>query len=165
MSMIQIRPAVADDLDAILQIYNDAVTNTTAIWNDDPTDLAERTRWWSQRTDAGFPVLVATIDRAVVGYASYGPFRPFAGYRHSAELSIYVDAGRRGRGIGHRLLAALIENAENSGIHALLAGIEAGNAASIALHAAHGFVETGRLPEVGRKFGRWLDLVFMQRLL
>lgn len=165
MSDVIIRPADREDLSAILAIYNDAVVNTTAIWNDDPVDLAERERWFQQRTDGGYPVLVADLGGSVAGYASYGPFRPFAGYRHSAELSIYVERNCRGRGIGRHLLAALVAEAERRGIHALIAGIEAENTASIALHRGFGFMEVARMPEVGQKFGRWLDLVLMQRLL
>lgn len=165
MPDVIIRPADRADLPAVLAIYNDAVLHTTAIWNDTAVDLEDRERWFQQRTEGGYPVLAADFGGAVVGYASYGPFRPFAGYRHSAELSIYVAQNHRGKGIGRLLMVALLREAEARGIHALLAGIEAENSASIALHRAFGFSEVGRLPEVGQKFGRWLDLVFMQRLL
>ncbi|WP_108260852.1 GNAT family N-acetyltransferase [Mangrovicoccus ximenensis] len=162
---MDIRQASAADAGAIAEIYNDAVLNTTAIWNDHVTDAAGRAAWMAERQGAGYPVLVADEDGTVLGYATYGPFRPHDGYRHTAELSIYVRSDLRGRGTGSRLLERLAALAEESGIHVLVGGIEAGNAASLALHRRHGFEETGRLPQVGTKFGRWLDLVFMTRVL
>ena len=162
---VVLRDATCDDLPAILAIYNDAVLNTSAIWNEATSDLAGRRAWFDQRTGAGYPVLVAEVGGEIAGYATYGPFRPHDGYRHSAELSVYVATGRRGAGLGDRLLALLVERARAAGIHVLIGGIEAGNAGSIRLHARHGFVEAGRLPQVGAKFGRWLDLVLMQLIL
>lgn len=162
---LRVRDAERADMAAVLAIYNDAVAHSTAIWNDVIVDLADREQWFETRTGAGFPVLVAETEEGVVGYATYGPFRPHDGYRHTAELSVYVAGGQRGRGIGAALLGALVERAEASDLRVLVAGIEAENAVSIALHRRHGFVETGRMPEVGRKFGRWLDLVLMQRRL
>jgi L-amino acid N-acyltransferase len=162
---VVVRDAAPDDLPAILAIYNDAVLTGTAIWNDTVSDLAGRRSWFEERRAAGFPVLVATVGGEVAGYAGYGPFRPHQGFRHTAELSIYVADGRRGGGVGGRLMAALVERARSARLHVLVGGIEAGNAGSLRLHARHGFVETGRLPQVGAKFGRWLDLVFMQLTL
>lgn len=160
-----IRHATEADLPAILAIYNDAVERTTAIWNERLVDLEDRRAWLKTRTDGGFPVLVAHRDGQTIGYASYGPFRAFDGYRHTTELSVYVDKTTRGAGVGRLLVTELIEEAKRRGVHVLIAGIEAGNAASIGLHASLGFNETGRLAEVGRKFDRWLDLVLMQRIL
>jgi phosphinothricin acetyltransferase len=161
-----IRPACVDDLPGILAIYNDAVLNTVAIFNDDTVDLADRRAWFEARAAAGFPILVAADGAGgVLGYASYGPFRPQQGFRHAAELSVYVAADARGRGIGDRLMTALVEEATRRGICVLIGGIEGENAASIRLHRRHGFEETGRMPAVAVKFGRWLDLVFMQRRL
>jgi L-amino acid N-acyltransferase YncA len=162
---VAVRDATHDDLPVILSIYNDAVLNSTAIWNETASDLAGRTAWFDERRAAGFPVLVSTAAGDVTGYATYGPFRPHQGYRHTAELSIYVAGRRRGSGIGGLLMAALVDRAIRSGVHVLIGGVEASNAVSLALHARHGFVETGRLPQVGTKFGRWLDLVIMQRVL
>lgn len=159
---VQIRAASVADLPSILDIYNDAVRETTAIWNDDEVDLADRHNWFETRRQRGFPVLVATIDDQVAAYASYGDFRAFAGYRFTVENSIYVAAAHRGKGIANKLLPALIEEARAQKRHAMIAGIEAQNAASLALHAKFGFVEVGRLPEVGYKFGRYLDLIFME---
>lgn len=160
-----IRDAVPADAVAILSIYNHAVLETTAIWNDAASDLAGREAWLSARQAAGFPVLVAEIDGVVAGFASFGDFRAWEGYRFTVEHSVYVAPDRHRAGIGRALLAALIERALAAGKHAMIGGIEAGNTASIRLHEALGFREVGRLPQVGAKFGRWLDLVFLQLTL
>jgi L-amino acid N-acyltransferase YncA len=157
-----IRPAVEPDLPDILAIYNDAVVNTTAIWNWNTADLANRQAWFESRAKQGYPILVAGAEGSVLGYASYGDWRPFDGYRFTVEHSIYVADAARGQGVGAKLLGALIGKAQDAGKHVMLGGIEAGNEASLALHRRFGFVETGRLPQVGQKFGKWLDLVFMQ---
>jgi L-amino acid N-acyltransferase len=157
-----LRTATLDDLPAILEIYNDAVLNTTAIWNWNTVDLANRQAWFEARARQDYPILVAGAPGEVLGYASYGDWRPFDGYRFTVEHSIYVAREARGRGIGAALLEALIARAREGGKHIMLGGIESGNTASLALHRRFGFVETGRMPEVGQKFGKWLDLVFMQ---
>jgi len=160
-----IRPAGDGDLPAILAIYNDAVVNTTAIWNDDVVDLDNRRAWFAARTGQGYPVLVAEEGGRVLGYGSYGDFRPFQGYRFTVENSVYVAADARGKGAGAALLAGLVDHASAAGKHVMIAAITAGNEASVRLHARAGFVETGRLGEVGFKFGRFLDLVLMERRL
>jgi L-amino acid N-acyltransferase len=160
-----IRPATEADLPAILAIYNDAVINTTAIWNWSPVDLANREAWFAARSAQSYPVLVVEEGGAVLAYASFGDWRPFDGYCRTVEHSIYVATGARGRGLGSALLQALILEARGLGKHVMVGGIDAANEASLALHRRAGFVETARMPEVGLKFGRWLDLVFMQRML
>lgn len=160
-----IRPATEADLDAILAIYNDAVVKTTAIWNDRPVDLANRRAWFFARASQGYPILVAGEEGQVVGYGAFGDFRPFEGYRFTVEHSVYVAEGVRRRGIASALLAALEERARGMGKHVMVGGIAADNDASLRLHERLGFVETGRMPEVGFKFGRWLDLVLMQKTL
>lgn len=160
-----IRPATEADLPAILAIYNDAVVNTAAIWNDDIVDLDNRIAWFRTRIGQGFPVLVAVEGDSVLGYASYGDFRAFQGYRFTVENSIYVASEARGKGAGSALLSALMDAAKLQGKHVMVAGIEAGNAVSIRLHEKQGFVETARMPELGFKFGRYLDLVFLQKQL
>ncbi len=160
-----IRDAVEADLPAILAITNDAVRNTTAVWNETPTTLEARTAWLRDRQAQGYAVLVVEAAGRVAGFASLGPFRPFEGYARTTELSIYVDRDARGQGHGSELLGALVERAKALGMHVIVAGIAGDNEVSIKLHARHGFAEVGRMPEVGRKFGRWLDLVLMQRLL
>ncbi|MBN9434127.1 MAG: N-acetyltransferase [Bosea sp.] len=160
-----IRPAGEGDLAEILAIYNDAVVNTTAIWNDDVVDLDNRRAWFAARTAQGYPVLVAEEAGRVLGYGSYGDFRPFQGYRFTVENSVYVAAEARGKGAGAALLEGLVDHASAAGKHVMIAAITAGNEASVRLHARAGFVETGRLGEVGFKFGRFLDLVLMERRL
>jgi L-amino acid N-acyltransferase YncA len=162
---VVVRPATDPDLPAILAIYNDAVRHTTAIWNDTLVDLDNRRAWHEARVRLGYPVLVGEEDGEVVAYGSFGDFRAFDGYRFTVEHSVYVAEGSRRRGIASALIMALVERASALGKHVMVAGIAADNGASIALHHRLGFVETGRMPEVGKKFGRWLDLVLMQRTL
>ncbi|MFT4163583.1 GNAT family N-acetyltransferase [Shinella sp.] len=159
---ITIRDAAEADLPGIMDIYNDAVANTTAIWNEAVVDLENRMAWFTARRERGFPVLVAVRGRQVLGYASYGDWRAFDGYRHTVEHSVYVQKDARGTGTGKRLLKALIDRASFNGIHVMIAGIEAENAASIRLHEKLGFRVVGRFSEVGIKFGRWLDLTCME---
>ena len=160
-----IRDATPADAAAILPIYNHAALETTAIWNEGASDLAGRQAWMAARRDAGFPVIVAEVEGAVAGFGSYGPFRAFDGYRLTVEHSVYVDPARHRLGIGRLLLEALIARARAAGLHAMIGGIESGNAASINLHQSLGFRDVGRLPQVGAKFGRWLDLSFLQLIL
>lgn len=161
-----IREATTDDLPALLAIYNDAVLNTTAIWNERPVDLANRQAWFDARATQGYPILVA-VDEAlqVLGYASFGDWRPFEGFCNTVEHSVYVRHDTRGQGLGPLLMQALIERAREVGKHVMVAAIESGNAASVRLHERLGFTITGQMPQVGCKFGRWLDLTFMQLIL
>ena len=152
-------------LPGILAIYNHAVEHSTAIWNDVLVDLENRREWWRARAQAGFPIFVAVADDDVLGYASYGPFRPFDGYRLTVEHSVYVEEGARRRGVASALLAALEEHARAAGMHVMVGGIAADNKPSLRLHQKLGFEESARMKEVGQKFGRFLDLVLMQKLL
>lgn len=161
-----IRDARPGDLPAIRDIYNDAVLNTTAIWNEQAVDLGNRQAWFSARQTQGYPVLVAVdAEDNVLGYASFGDWRPFDGFRHTVEHSVYVRSDQRGNGLGPLLMSALIERARAGGKHVMVAAIESGNAASIRLHERAGFAITGQMPQVGTKFGRWLGLTFMQLVL
>ncbi len=158
-----IRDASDADAAAIAAIYNHAVVHTTAIWNDAQVDAANRVAWMGDRRRLGYPVLVAVDDGGdVVGYASFGDWRAFDGYKYTVEHSVYVRHDRRGGGIGRSLMLALIERARAIGKHVMVAAIEAGNEGSIALHLSLGFQRTGLMPQVGTKFGRWLDLAFLQ---
>ncbi|TCW78025.1 GNAT family N-acetyltransferase [Burkholderia sp. SRS-46] len=160
---MEIRDAGPEDVEGITAIYNDAVAHTTAIWNDLTVDAANRTAWLGDRRKAGYPVLVAAdAHGAVLGYASFGDWRAFDGYRHTVEHSVYVRNDQRGNGIGLALMQALIGRARAIGKHVMVAGIEANNAGSIRLHDKLGFEHVGHLKEVGMKFGVWLDLAFMQ---
>jgi phosphinothricin acetyltransferase len=160
-----IRDAIESDLPAIVDITNHAILHTTALWTNTPATLESRGTWWRDRVATGFPVLVAEEGGKVLGFASYGTFRPFEGYLHSVEHSVYVATEAHGRGLGRALLASVIAHAQAAGKHVMIGAIEADNSVSLRLHASLGFVETGRLNEVGRKFDRWLDLVFMQLML
>ncbi|MOA32405.1 N-acyltransferase YncA [compost metagenome] len=129
-------------------------------------DLGNRQAWFSARQSQGYPVLVMVdAEENVLGYASFGDWRPFDGFRHTVEHSVYVCRDQRGNGLGPLLMSALIERAKACGKHVMVAAIESGNAASIRLHERAGFVTTGQMPQVGTKFGRWLDLTFMQLVL
>jgi phosphinothricin acetyltransferase len=159
----EIRDAAEGDVEAITAIYNDAVLHTTAIWNEATVDAAERRAWLDARRRQNYPVLVAVTPAGdVLGYASFGDWRAFDGYRHTVENSVYIRTDRRGAGIGEALMRALIARARQAGKHAIVAGIEARNRASIRLHEKLGFAQVGFFPEVGVKFGQWLDLVFLQ---
>ena len=163
---MKIRDAGPDDMPAVTVIYNEAVANTTAIWNEVSVDTANRVEWLDARRKSGYPVLVAVDDDAgVVGYASFGDWRAFDGYRHTVEHSVYVRSDQRRKGIAEALMSALIERARDLGKHVMVAAIEAQNASSIRLHEKLGFRQVGLLPEVGTKFGKWLDLAFMQIVL
>ncbi|KEC76073.1 UNVERIFIED_ORG: phosphinothricin acetyltransferase [Rhizobium esperanzae] len=159
---VLIRDATEADLPAIREIYNHAVEHTTAIWNETLVDLDNRREWMRARQGRGFPVIVAELSGKVAGYASYGDWRAFDGYRHTVEHSVYVDKDCRGAGIGETLMRELIVRAAAADVHVMIAGIEAENTASIRLHEKLGFRIAGRFSEVGTKFGRWLDLTCME---
>jgi phosphinothricin acetyltransferase len=163
---VLIRDARPEDAATIASIYNDAVENTTAIWNETTVDTANRVAWLTERQGIGYPVIVAVDDSApgegrVVGYASFGDWRAFDGYRHTVEHSVYVHRDARGGGIGQTLMVALIDRAQELGKHVMVAAIESGNVGSIRLHEKLGFTDAGTLREVGTKFDRWLDLTFL----
>ncbi|WP_276514543.1 GNAT family N-acetyltransferase [Nocardia huaxiensis] len=160
-----VRDARASDLPEILAIHNHAIAETTAIWDTEPADLDERKAWFETRTAGGYPILVIEIDGAVAGYASYAQFRPKSGYRFSVENSVYVAEKFQRRGVARTLMTALLERARRSGVHVMVAAIESGNTTSIALHQKFGFEIVGRMPEVGHKFGRWIDLTLMQLVI
>ena len=160
-----IRPATEADVPSILAIYNDAVINTTAVYTYKPHTLEMRMRWFKEHREAGLPVFVCEEGDTVAGFATYGPFRPWPAYKYSVEHSVYVHPAFRRRHIGARLMETLVETAESAGYATLIAGIDADNAPSIRLHEAFGFAFAGRIVRAGYKFGRWLDLVFYQKLL
>jgi L-amino acid N-acyltransferase len=157
-----IRQAVDADLDAILVIHNDAILNSTALWTDDIVARSDREEWLAAQSAAGDPVLVAIEDDELAGYATYAQWRTKWGYRHTVEDSVYLAAAYQGRGFGRALLTELITRARAAGYHIILADIESGNAASIRLHRSLGFEQVGQIPEIGRKFDRWLDLTILE---
>lgn len=156
-----IRSATADDLQSINAIYNREIETGTATWDYEPWSLADRVRWFEAH-DADEPVLVAEVDGQLAGFAYLSSFRPKFGYRFTREDTVYLDPAFQGRGLGRRLLKALIEQARQRGIRTVLAVIEAENEASIALHERLGFVRCAHHHEVGYKFGRWLDSVDLE---
>lgn len=163
--MLDIREASLDDLPAILAIYNDVLATSTAIYRDEPATLDDRRSWLAARQAEGHPVLVAIDAGEVVGFAGFGGFRPWPGYRFTVEHSVHVRADRRGQGVGGALMGPLITRATALGMHVMIAGIDADNAGSIRFHERLGFTRAAHLRQVGFKFGRWLDLVLMQRIL
>lgn len=165
MSDPQIRDAETADLETITAIHNDAVLNTTAIWNEEAVTVEDRAAWLSDRQQKGYPVLVAVDDTGVLGYATFGDWRPHSGYRHTVEHSVYVRDGQRGRGIGKALMIELIHRARKLGKHVMVAAIESSNTGSIIMHKRLDFMQVGRMPQVGTKFDRWLDLTFLQLVL
>lgn len=162
---ILIRPATRADVAGILTIYNDAVLNTTASWDYEPSTLDARLAWYDEHVACNFPVFVADHDGQIVGWSAFGKFRAKIGYQFSVENSVYVAADQRGQGIGKLLIPPLIDAARERRLHVIIAGVEASNTVSIRLHAHFGFEEVARFKQVGYKFGRWLDLIFMQRIL
>jgi phosphinothricin acetyltransferase len=166
MSDVEIRAAAAADLAAVTAIYDHAVRTGTATFELVPPDLAEMTRRFETLRGGGFPWLVAVLDGRVAGYAYAGPYRPRPAYRFTVENSVYLDPAVHRRGVGTRLLRELLAQCEARGDRQMIAVIgDSANAGSIGLHARLGFAMIGTLPNVGFKFGRWLDTVLMQRAL
>lgn len=163
--MTTIRDADDRDLDAILAIYNDAVVNTTAVYDYEPRSREAQERWFAAKREHDLPVIVAVVDGAVAGFASFGPFRPWPAYLHTAENSVYIAPDRRGQGVGSALIPPLLDLARSKDLHTMVAGIDATNEASLRLHRKFGFEQVGLFREVGWKFGRWLNLAFLQRML
>ena len=166
MSAAEIRPATEADLASITEIYEHAVRYGTATFELIPPDLAEMTRRYKSLMDGGFPYLVATLEDRVVGYAYAGPYRPRPAYRFTVENSVYLRPSIHRRGIGLLLMRRLILECEARGYRQMIAVIgDSANAGSIGVHARTGFQMIGTHPNVGLKFGRWLDTVMMQRAL
>jgi phosphinothricin acetyltransferase len=162
---IVVRDAEAADLPGLLAIYNEVIANSTAVFSSEQVTLEERELWLRGRREQGYPVLVACDGDEVVAFGSFGDFRTWPGYRHTVEHTVHVRADRRGAGIGSTVVTELVARATALGKHVAIAGVDADNAASIRMHERLGFVRVARLPEVARKFDRWLDLVFLARIL
>jgi L-amino acid N-acyltransferase len=162
---MMLRPASHADLPGILAIYNEVIASSTAIYSYVPVTLEDRASWLRAREQQGYPVLVAAEGSEILGFATFGDWRSWPGYRYTVEHSVHVQAARRGQGIGKALVQALFPLALALDKHVMIGGIDAANKASIRFHERLGFEPTGQIREVGHKFGRWLDLVFMQRLL
>ena len=163
--MIRIREAIEADLPQLLAIYNDIILNTTAVYDYDPHTLEMRKQWFQTKSIQGFPVFVAEENERILGFSSIGPFRPWAAYKYSVENSVYVAVEARGNGIGKLLVAPLIDATRSLQLHTIIAGIDATNEASLRLHKSFGFEEVAHFKEVGWKFGKWLDLKFLQLIV
>ena len=165
MDELRIRPARREDCPAILDIYNDAVLTTTASYDIEPRSLEHRYAWFEDHTQNDYAIFVAELAGVIAGWSSLSRFHDRFGYRFTAENSIYVAAPHRGRGLGTALLPPLLEAAHKRGLHSIIAVIDASNDASVRLHARFGFSQVGHFREVGHKFGRWLDVLYMQKFL
>ncbi len=157
-----IRDAVSADFDEITAIYNEVLTNSTAIYNDRPATRDDRIAWWRSRLEQRYPVLVAVERDRVAGFASFGDFRPWPGYRFTVEGTVHIHSEKRGKGVGTLLLKALIVQAKLAGKHIMIAGVDAENTASIQFLEHFGFERVALLREVGFKFDCFLSLVFLQ---
>jgi L-amino acid N-acyltransferase YncA len=161
---MKLRLGTLDDASDLREIYNREVLETTNTFDIEPRTLEEQESWIAEREGA-LGVVVAEIDGRVVGFASLSPYRPRAAYRTTVENSVYVDQSARGSGVGRALMDELIDVATRRGFHTIVAHIAGGHDASIGLHHACGFQVVGTEREVGRKFGKWLDVIVMQRML
>ncbi|KFZ37844.1 acetyltransferase [Shewanella mangrovi] len=151
---------------AILTIFNDAIANTTALYEYQPRDEARIAQWFASKAEQQFPVIgMENSAGELMGFASYGPFRGYPANKYSVEHSVYVASEHRGQGVANALMQVLIERAIAQQLHVMVGAIDASNQASIKLHESLGFQHTGTLPQVAFKFGRWLDLAFYQRIL
>ena len=162
---INIRTATEQDLPAMLEIYNDIIINTTAVWQYDTHTLEMRKEWFKTKQEQGFPVFVAEENGTIVGFSTYGSFRAWQGYKHTVENSVYVASNQRGKGIGKLLMPPLIQAAKQQRIHAIVAGIDGTNEVSIKLHQQFGFIEVAHFKEVGWKFNKWMDLKFLELIV
>jgi L-amino acid N-acyltransferase len=150
----------------ILDIFNEAIENSTALYDYKPRPLESMVIWFETKALHQFPVVgVESEDSKLMGFASYGTFRPHAAYKYSVEHSVYVHPDYRGQGLGYRLMEQLIAIAQEQEYHVMVGGIDITNAASIALHEKLGFTHAGTIRQAAFKFGRWLDLGFYQRVL
>lgn len=161
---ISIRLATANDLPAILKIYNQQILSGTAVWHEHAFDELTFTEKYQQLTQAGFPFFVAEdqTSQCIAGFADYSPFRQFSGYRATVEHSVYIEPAYQGRGLAIQLMQQLIQHAITHNMHMMVAAIDAENKSSIQLHQKLGFIQTGYMPQVGQKFDTWRDLVLMQ---
>jgi L-amino acid N-acyltransferase len=163
--MNTVRIATEEDLPAILEIYNHVIIHTTAVFQYTVHTPDMRKEWFETKKTQGFPVFVSTEGNTITGFSTIGPFRAWQGYKYSVENSVYVADEHRGKGIGKLLLEPLIKATLDLRLHTIVAGIEAENIHSVRLHEQFGFREVAHFKEVGFKFGRWLDLKFLQLVL
>ena len=162
---MKILPASADDADAIVAIWNPVIRDTTATFNSVEKTPADITAMIDERHAAGHEFLVARQGYNLLGFATYSQFRSGVGYAHTMEHTVILADTARGKGVGRALINALEEHARAGGIHSLIACVSEENAAAIAFHMRIGYDQVAHIPEAGRKFGRWLGVVFLQKIL
>jgi L-amino acid N-acyltransferase len=161
--VMELRDATEADVPGILAIFNEVIANSTAVYIDDPVTEEERRHWLLGRQGQGFPVLVAEDGSGILGFSSFGTYNPRFGYRYTVEHSVFVRADKRGARVGRALITALFPRAAALGVHVMIGGVDAENSASLRLHESLGFIRAAHFHEVGRKFGRWLDVIYLQR--
>ncbi|WP_177174640.1 GNAT family N-acetyltransferase [Loktanella fryxellensis] len=160
-----IRQAAPDDAAALADLWNPVIRDTTITFNPVPKSPDDVARMIADRTAAGHGFLVATVATQVAGFATYGQFRGGDGYRHTGEHTVILGPAARGQGVGRAVMEALCAHARTAGMHSLFAGCSAENPGAIAFHTAIGFRPVAVLPQVGRKFDRWIDLHLLQKML
>ena len=165
MSTVSLRAAQESDAQAIAEIYNYEVENSTATFDLVPRSLEAQRDWITTRSGAFSAIVAVDSVAGVIGFAALSTYRDRAGYRTTVENSVYVHRNHQQLGVGKLLLAALLDSARDSGFHTVIARIDSQSTGSLALHRSLGFVEVGVEREIGRKFGRWLDSIIMQRML
>jgi phosphinothricin acetyltransferase len=165
MMEFQIRSYLPADAESIRMIINDSILNTSHNYDYDPKPLEEIQSLFAEKEKNGFPILVGVVDEAVCGYATFGKFRAKPGYDKTIEHSVYLTEKAQGKGLGSELMRQLIDQATEQGYHVMIAGMDSENLGSYRFHQRLGFVEVARFPEVAFKFGKWLNLVFMQLIL
>ncbi len=157
-----IEVACRQDLAEILAIYNEVIRNSTAVYSELELSPERGEAWFEAKRTGGFPLIVSKDASGITGFGTFGEFRAPHCYQHTVEHSVHVRSDCRGRGFGRQLVSELLVRACAMQKHIMIAGIDADNAASIKLHQSLGFVNVGHFHEVGFKFGRWLDLVFLE---
>jgi len=162
---IIIRQAIKEDILSILEIINFEIEHSTSVYDYKKESLENKIEWFEKKKKDKLPVLVAEQDNNILGYGTFGIFRPWDGYQFSIEHSIYIDKDSRAKGIGKEIMKELIQIAIKLKYHTMIAGIDANNAKSIQFHLNFGFLEVGRFNQIGFKFDKWLDLIFMQLFL
>ncbi|MPR34641.1 GNAT family N-acetyltransferase [Salmonirosea aquatica] len=165
MSDIILRQADERDAAALLDIINYEIRNSTVVYDYTERTLDYQLDWLRKKRTDGMPVFVAEQEKEVLGFSTFGVFRPWDAYQFSIEHSIYIAAKARGKGMGKLLMNEMIKTAKDMGFHTMIAGVDSGNEKSYAFHKQFGFVEVGRFSQIGYKFDRWLDLIFMQLFL
>lgn len=161
--MLKLRPARIKDLDAITEIYNEAIIKTVATFDTEPKTYEEQKKWFHDHGSKN-PILVAELNGMIVGWASLSKWSDRCAYSDTAEISLYVQEKYQGKGIGRHLIEAIIKEGKKTGLHTIIARITAGNESSLHLHQSVGFTQIGIMKEVGKKFGKRQNVYLMQKI-